>query len=120
MVLIAEVDGKPVGFSLALPDINEVLQRMQGRLLPFGIMKWFYYKRRIKTVRAVAVGVLPAYRRHGVYQRLNQRSFEIGRSLGFEACELSWSLEDHAVINDICEMAGMTRYKTYRIYQRSV
>ena len=120
LVLIAEVEGKPVGFSLALPNINEVLRRMRGRLLPFGILKWLRHKRRIRTVRALAVGVLEPYRRHGVYQLLIQESCKIGRSLGFEACELSWTLEDHAIVNDIYEMAGVSRYKTYRIYQRAV
>ncbi len=120
LVLIAEVGDKPVGFSLTLPDINEVLRRMQGRIFPFGILKWLYHKRRIRTVRGVATGVLESYRRHDVYRLLSQRSCEIGRSLGFEACELSWTLEDHAVVNDIYEMAGLRRYKTYRIYKRRV
>ncbi len=120
LVLIAEVGDKPVGFSLTLPDINEVLRRIQGRVFPFGFLKWLFHKRRIRTVRGVATGVLESYRRHGVYQLLSQRSCEIGRSLGFEACELSWTLEDHAIVNDVYEMAGLRRYKTYRIYQRGV
>ncbi len=112
-----------LGSGLADYDIEIISHeqsRMQGRVFPFGILKWLYHKRRIKTVRGIVVGVLEPYRRLGVYQLLSQRTCEVGRSLGYEACELSWTLEDHPVANDIYEMAGLARYKTYRIYRRAI
>ena len=63
---IAEKDGEPVGAALTLPDYNQVLSHLNGRLLPFGWAKALWYKRKIDRVRVFALGVKPEYQHTGV------------------------------------------------------
>ncbi|HSP45064.1 MAG TPA: GNAT family N-acetyltransferase, partial [Chthoniobacterales bacterium] len=74
LVWLAQIDGEPVGFILCVPDINVVLRKINGRLttfgLPIGLARLLYYKSRLKTVRLVALGVVPKYRRHGIAEML--------------------------------------------------
>jgi len=118
----AEVDGQPVGFIMALPDINVALQKINGRLttcgIPIGLAKLLYYKSRLKTARLIAMGVLPQFRRLGVAEMLVLRIIEEGMiKCGFTG-ELSMTLENNVMINRFIEAIGATRYKTYRIYRR--
>ena len=91
LCLLAEVDGKPAGFSLALPDFNQVLIHLNGRLFPLGLFKLLYFKRRITRVRIITMGVLPEYRRMGIdmafiretYKGCLKRTGPQGRCRGF-------------------------------------
>lgn len=121
--LIAEIDGKPAGFILCVPDINVALRHANGRLttfgVPIGLAKLLYYRRRIKTVRLVALGVVAKYRRHGIAELLVLRAIEsVMVKRGFAAGECSLVLEDNVMMNRFLEAIGAERYKTYRIYQR--
>lgn len=119
LVLLAEVAGRVVGFALALPDINEVLRRLRGRLLPLGIFKILYYKSRIRQARILAFGVLKEYQTKALaaslWVELVRRAFEGG----YNRCELSWELEDNMLVNRSVKTLGAVQYKTYRIYQIS-
>lgn len=121
--LIAEVDGKPAGFILCVPDINVALRHANGRLttfgVPIGLAKLLYYRRRIKTVRLVALGVVAKYRRHGIAELLVLRAIEsVMVKRGFAAGECSLVLEDNVMMNRFLKAIGAERYKTYRIYRR--
>ncbi len=123
MTLIAEIDNAPVAFVICVPDINVALQRMNGRLtrfgLPIGLIKLLYYRRKIRTARFIALGVLEKYRRAGIAETLVLQVMEEGASRGFQG-ELSMTLEDNTMINRFIEAVGATRYKTYRIYKRTI
>jgi len=123
MTLIAEVDNVPVAFVICVPDINVALQRMNGRLtrfgLPIGLIKLLYYRRKIRTVRFIALGVVEKYRRAGIAEMLVLQVLEEGASRGFKG-ELSMTLEDNVMINRFIEAVGATKYKTYRIYRKLV
>lgn len=121
--LIAEVNGKPAGFILCVPDINVALRHANGRLttfgVPIGLAKLLYYRRRIRTVRLVALGVVAKYRRHGIAELLVLRAIEsVMVKRGFAAGECSLVLEDNVMMNRFLKAIGAERYKTYRIYQR--
>ena len=121
--LIAEVNGKPAGFLLCVPDINVALRHANGRLtrfgFPIGLLKILYHKRRIKTVRLVALGVVPKYRRHGIAETLVLRAIEsVMIKRGFEGGECSLVLEDNVLMNRFLAAIGADKYKTYRIYSR--
>jgi len=121
LLFIAEVDGRPVGFSLALPDINEALAHLpSGRLTPLGVGKLLYYRKKIRTLRLVILGVLDGYRRRGIAELMILRTYDAGKAKGYQACEMSWTLEDNELINRPIELIGGERYKTYRIYQRPI
>jgi GNAT superfamily N-acetyltransferase len=122
-ILLAEVEGKPVGLCLTLPDVNEAIAPLDGRLttwgLPIGFAKLIWNMKQIKTARLAVLGVMAGYRRRGVSELLILRSLTDGRDkLGYTGAELGWTLEDNDLINRTIESVGAKRYKTYRIYER--
>jgi GNAT superfamily N-acetyltransferase len=125
LMLLSEVEGQAVGFSLSLPDFNEAIRGINGRLcrfgLPVGLWKLWRGLKRIKTCRLLALGVLDGFRRRGVAELLILRTFDHGRDgLGYTGAELSWTLEDNALVNRTIEAVGGRRYKTYRIFDRDL
>ncbi len=117
LVLIGEVDGRPVGFALALPDINEALKRAKGHLFPFGLLKILYYKQFIRRFRVITLGVQEEYRTAGVAAGLYATLIRRGRQLGYNRCEVSWVLDDNVLMQRSAEALGARRYKTYRVYE---
>jgi GNAT superfamily N-acetyltransferase len=122
-VLVAEIDGKPVGFSITLPDLNEAIKPLGGRLttfgLPIGLVRLLCRARKIKTARMMVLDVLEGYRRRGVGELLILRTLDYGRRvLHYTGAELSWTLEDNTAVNRTVEAVGATPYKRYRIYER--
>jgi GNAT superfamily N-acetyltransferase len=117
LVLLGEVEGRVVGFALALPDINQALKPAQGKLLPTGIIKILYYQRLVKSVRVLALGVVEEYRASGVAAAFYATLVRNARKLGYGDCEMSWILEDNVLMNRSLEVMGAKRYKTYRIYE---
>ncbi|MBA3272909.1 MAG: GNAT family N-acetyltransferase [Chthoniobacterales bacterium] len=119
---IAEVDGEPAGFLLCMRDINAAIRHANGRLmrfgLPIGLAKLLYHKSRIKTVRLVALGVVPKYRRHGIAERLVLQIIETAMIKKGYIGEASLVLENNLMMNRFLEAIGAERYKTYRIFRR--
>jgi GNAT superfamily N-acetyltransferase len=122
--LIAEVGDEPAGFILCVPDINVALRHINGRLttfgLPIGLAKLLYYKSRTRTARLVALGVIEKYRRAAIAEMLVLQIVEDAMiKRGFTG-ELSLTLEDNFAINRFLEAIGAHRYKTYRIFKRTL
>lgn len=117
LVLLGEVDGRVVGFALALPDINQALRRAGGRLFPFGLLRILYYGRLVTSVRVLALGVVEEYRTAGVAAAFYATLIRNSRRLGYGDFKLSWTLEDNVLINRSMRALGASRYKTYRIYE---
>jgi len=125
LVLLAEVDERPVGFSITLPDVNEAIAPLGGRLttlgLPIGALRLVYRMRRVKTARMLVLNLLEGYRRRGISELLILRTLDYGKNtIGFTGAELSWTLEDNYLINRTIEAVGGRRYKTYRVYERGI
>jgi hypothetical protein len=116
LVLLAEDRGRPVGFALALPNFNQVLARLNGRLLPFGILKALWYRRKITQARVVLLGVLNEYRRLGIDIRFCHRLGRNALRRGITEAEMSWVLEDNTPMIRACEEIGGELSKTYRLY----
>lgn len=117
LVLFGEVDGKVVGFNLALPDINQALKPAKGRLFPLGILKILYHKRFIRSMRVMALGVTEEYRAAGVAAGFYAELIRYCRQHGYLGGEMSWVLEDNTLMQRSIEALGGKRYKTYRIYE---
>ncbi len=121
---IAENGNEPVGFALGVPDINVILRDLNGRLtrfgLPIGLIKLLFYKKRIRKGRLVALGVIEKYRRAGIAEILVLRVIEETMVKRGITGELSMTLEDNIMINRFLEAIGAHRYKTYRIYSKSI
>ncbi|MDH3732985.1 MAG: N-acetyltransferase [Gemmatimonadota bacterium] len=113
-------EGETVGFALALPDFNQVLIRMNGRLFPFGLAKALWNKRKIDRMRVIILGLLPEYRGKGLDIPLYLGIFENGRKVGMDWGEMSWILEDNTAMNAAIERFGSRLFRTYRLYDVAI
>lgn len=121
LCLIAEVKGEPVGFSLALPDLNQALKHLKnGRLLPFGIFKLLWHQRRVNALRVLTLGFKPGYQNQGLGAAFYLKTFQNGAARGYKTAEGSWILEDNHLMRQALEKMGGFVYKTYRIYDRAL
>jgi GNAT superfamily N-acetyltransferase len=115
---IAEVGGNPVGFALAIPDINQILKRIGGRLFPLGIFYLLFHLRKIKALRVIALGIIQEYQKLGIGPLFYLRLLEKGLKRGYESAELSWILETNELMNRAIQRIGGRIYKRYRIYRK--
>jgi GNAT superfamily N-acetyltransferase len=115
---IAEREGETVGVALTLPDINQVLAKMGGRLLPLGWLTFLREKPKIDRVRVFALGVKKAYRHTGVAAGLYLKHLEAASPDGIPAGETGWILETNEPMNHAMEGMGGTIVKRYRIYEK--
>ncbi|MFQ5894596.1 MAG: GNAT family N-acetyltransferase [Nitrospinota bacterium] len=119
LTLFAEAEGEPVAFALALPDYNQVLARLGGRMGPLGLLKFLYYRRRVDGLRLLALGVVAPWRRRGVEVRLLLELWRAARARGFRQAEASWMLEDNAEVIRVAEGLGGALVKRHRLYERA-
>lgn len=121
LVLIAESAGKPVGFALALPDINQALIRNRRGGMLGAAWHLLTGKKRITRGRIVVLGVIPAFQRRGIDATLY---YEIGTRMvyghGYGESEASWVLEDNEMMNRAARMMNGEIYKRYRIYDKTI
>jgi len=120
LLIIAEVDGKPAAFFMVVPDYNQVLKKLNGSLLPFGVLKFLWYARKISDIRGITLGVKEEYRRKGIEGLLYLESFKAAKRRGYRRAEMSWILEDNTLVQKGCELMGGKLYKKYRIYEKSL
>jgi GNAT superfamily N-acetyltransferase len=114
--LIAEVHGAPVGFALALPDYNQALRHLNGRLFPFGFLKLLWHRRHINGLRIFTLGLKPEYHRRGIDALFYLRMYQSAIEAGYRSAEASWILEDNWGIRRALERLGAYVHKTYRVY----
>lgn len=126
IALIAEIDGKPAAISVALPNLNEALFDLHGRLFPLGLPKLLYRLKvkGTKSARLIALGIKKEFRvkkRYGglstaLYAEMTRR----GAQVGYEWCELGWTLEDNRPVNLGIRAMGAEVYKRHRVYEKSL
>ena len=125
-VRIAEVDGSPEAMIIGIPNVNEVIRDLNGRLLPFGWLKllWRLKVTRPKTARVPLMGVR---RRHhnsllgaALALMVIDRSRRPGVDYGVKEVELSWILDDNKGMRNILESLGGVVYKRYRIFAKDL
>ena len=126
LVWFVDVDGEPAGFGVCLPNLNEAIADLDGRLLPFGWMKllWRLKVTGVKSARVPLMGVRRKYATGFVGAVLPFLIIDAmrkeARKLGYERAELSWILEDNLPMRRINEGLGSIAYKTYRIYRKAL
>lgn len=119
LVLIAEDgEGRPVGFALALPDLNQALRHANGRLLPFGLLKILWHRRKISSLRVLTLGLVEEYRGKGIDALMYLEIFRRAGELGLHSGEFSWILGDNEAMRRPLERIGAEIYKRYRLYDR--
>ncbi len=115
---IARMEGKAVGMTVCVPNINEVLRKMpDGRLFPTGWFTLLNGLRMIRGFRTMMMGVLPEYRGKGVDAMMIDHVIRNGTELGFQYCELSWVLEDNEPMVSLADKAGGNLYRRYRLFE---
>jgi GNAT superfamily N-acetyltransferase len=115
VLIVEDREGTPVGFSVTLPNINEVMPR-NGRLLPFGWWRLLTGRRRITSARLFALGVVPAQRRRGIEALLAIQTALRARDRGIRGGEIGWTLEDNVLINRTIESFGGRVDRRYRLF----
>jgi GNAT superfamily N-acetyltransferase len=120
LVLFAYVDGELAGWSLALPNLNQALKRINGRLFPFGILKLLWYSRKIDMLRVLALGICKKFQGMGLDAVLYYETYTRGNKHGFHRGEFSWILEDNHPMRNAMENWGARIYKTYRLYAKDL
>jgi hypothetical protein len=123
LALIAFVDNEPAGFSLAVPDINQVLIRMNGHLFPTGIFKFLWHtkiRRKITGFRMLTMGVIPRFQKRGIDNIFYVDTATRGIEKGYEWAELSWILEINELMCRAAENMSGKLYKKYRIVEMPI
>jgi hypothetical protein len=118
--MVAEKDGEPIAVNITIPDINQVLKRMNGRLLPFG---WWHYLRRRRIMDRVRVGFLgvkPEFQHTGVAAQMYIEQFNLAERTPYKWGEMGWILETNHAMNRGMEAMGGRIVKRYRVYERPV
>ncbi len=120
LALICEFEGKPVAFLLALPDINQALIKLKGRLLPFGILKLLWHtkiRNKVNGIRVITMGVIPQFQKRGLDMVMFHGCYNRGVARGYTWAELSWILETNDLMRRGAEQMGAEVYKRYRIVE---
>jgi GNAT superfamily N-acetyltransferase len=115
--MIAELNGEIVGAALTLPDFNQVLKKMNGRIFPFGWWHFLTGRRKIDRVRVFALGVKTEYQHLGVAAALYVRHRETAARLPQKGGETGWILETNEAMNRAMEGMGGTIAERYRLYE---
>lgn len=123
---IGYIDEEPAAFICLIPDLNELAQGFDGKLLPFNWAKLIYRLKsgKAKQARVPLMGLRTQHHATrkglGLVAALCETVFEAARKRGYTHCELSWILEDNDGMISICEQASAVPYKTYRMYEKQI
>ncbi|WP_413481022.1 N-acetyltransferase [Serratia proteamaculans] len=126
MIYIAEVDSVPCGFIVGLPNINEAIADLNGRLLPFGWAKllWRLKVSGVRTARVPLMGVRQEYQFSRIGPIIALLLIEALRDpfakRNIDALEMSWILESNSGMRTILERIGAVPYKRYRLYEKQL
>ena len=119
-VIFAENDdGKPVGFAIAIPDVNRLLKGLKGRLFPFGWLKLLLGLPKLRSYRLFALGVIPEYHGKGIdsllYRALCESLYTPDTWM-----EINYVLEDNAPMNNAIHKLNAKPLRKYRVYERNL
>jgi len=118
---VAEHNGKMVGFSLAIPDVNHILIKIKkGRLFPTGIFKLLFQRKSIKKIRIITLGVVEGYRKMGIETVFYADIIKQVQRKGITTAEASWVLEDNFLMNKAIQDINGKPYKKYRIFEKHI
>jgi GNAT superfamily N-acetyltransferase len=118
MIAEREDTGEVVGMAITVPDLNQVLEKMNGKLLPLG---WWHFLRKgriIDRVRVGFLGVKPEYQHTGVAAKLYEEHFDAAEARPQKGGEMGWILETNTAMNRGMEAMGGKVVKRYRVYER--
>ena len=123
IVPFVEVGGQAAGVALAVPNLNEAIHDLNGKLFPFGFLKllWRLKVKHPKSGRLLLLGVKKEFRNRryaGLAYLLCDEIYRGATERGYQWAEFSWTLEDNGLINSLITKVGAEHYKTYRVYEK--
>lgn len=119
--LVAEKDGKFIGWILGIPDINQILIKIKrGRLFPTGLWKLLTQRKNITRIRVMTLGVLEPYRKMGIEACLYASVIKNTFGTKVTGGECSWMLEENYLMNHAIEQLNGKLYKKYRLYETAI
>jgi GNAT superfamily N-acetyltransferase len=116
----AEVNGEPAGVMLILPDVNQALKPLRGRLLPLGWLKLLLGLKKVDAMRATVMGTRPAYRKLGIDYAFYYEGLKVAYAHRYRTVELSWILADNVELLRPLDRMGGVETKRYRLYEKSL
>jgi hypothetical protein len=120
------IDGEAAAVAVALPNLNEMVADLHGKLFPFGFAKllWRMKVAGPKSGRLVILGIRKKYRHVRKYAAISAFLFselnDAGKKIGMTWGELGWTLEDNGAVNAAIRLMGAKLYKKYRVYSRDL
>ena len=123
IMLLAETPAEPVGFMMSLPDYNEAMKPLKGKLLTpkiFGFLAYLLGWKTPKMTRLITLGIKKGYRNRGIDAVMFAESLKAMLKAGYKACEISWILEDNVMVQRPIDLFKGKVYKRYRIYEKGV
>ena len=125
IAFIADIDGKPAGMCIMVPNLNEAIRDLGGKLFPFGWAKllWRVKAKHPVSTRLIALGIRRDIRHNvkrygGLSAAMYVEAAKRGIAKGYKWSELSWTREDDSPINLGIRSMGAKIYKRYRVYQK--
>lgn len=123
LVLLAETPQEPVAFMMSLPDFNEAMKPLRGKLLTpklLGFLSYLLGWKKPKMVRLITLGIKKSHRNRGIDAVMFFHSLQAMLSAGYRECEISWILEDNVMVQRPIALFEGEVYKRYRIYEKPV
>ena len=120
LTFIVELEGKPIGFALAIYDANVAVKKVNGRLFPFGFVTLLATMKKTRRFRLVLMGVLEKYRHQGIEVAMYAHVIEEGLRKGFQEVEMSMIVETNDAMVNSVERMPVERYRTWRIYRKEL
>jgi hypothetical protein len=116
LALFAESGGKTIGCLLSLPDINQILKSMNGKLFPFGIFQMLFNKHKMRDIRVMFMGINKSFRRKGLEAVFIYKTIIEASKRKFKGAEMSWVSETNPGMVHELENLHAKLYKRYRVY----
>ncbi|KPJ65444.1 hypothetical protein AMJ44_10160 [candidate division WOR-1 bacterium DG_54_3] len=120
IVMIAEIEGRAVGYLIALPDVNTILKDLHGRLFPFGFLRLLSGLKKIRQYRIWGMGVIPQYHRKAMDALFYRKLYEVLRKKNPTRVEANYVLEDNVMMNNPILRLGFKESKRYRVYEMAI
>jgi len=120
LIWFAEYNGRPVGFILAIPDVNEILRDINGHLLPFGLLRFYWKRRHLRNVRVIVLAVLPEARSLGIEALLIQKIRDRFANAHYQAAEFSVVNENNTSMRNLLQKFGFKITQRYRLFFRPI
>lgn len=123
---IATIDGEPAAVAVAIPNLNELVRDLDGKLFPLGLPKllWRLKVEKPKTARVIILGIRKKFQHVRKYAGLSAYLYaelnKSGRAIGMKAGEFGWTLEDNGLISAGIRSMGAKPYKKYRIFTKHI